>query len=174
MGAAPVEQDHLLIAKELQLGTSSPQRTLYFHGESMRPFMVEGDEVVVEPIAWDAIHVGDVITYRYLDRFPTRRVMKKTDDRLLLWCENWPTRHYWARREDVLGRAVARRRGEAWLSHDDPEWQRARAAARRRWLFGWRLRWLFRVDMPRLPRTIRQAIGRVLRSFGLLPPLPPK
>ena len=30
-----------LVAKELQLERSSPRRTLYVHGESMRPFLVE-------------------------------------------------------------------------------------------------------------------------------------
>ena len=98
----------------------------------MRPFLVEGDEVVVEPVTWDAIRIGDVITYRHLDRFPTRRVMRKTEQELLLWCDNWPERRFHAVRDEVLGRAVARRRGSAWLAANQLPWRIARLSARLR------------------------------------------
>lgn len=170
MGDGPIEQDTRLIAKELQLELSSTVRTLYFHGESMRPFLVEGDELVVEPVVWEAIRPGDVITYRYLDRFPTRRVMHKSANELLLWCENWPDRSFHAGRDAILGRAVARRRGDDWLRYSDLGWKSARLKARSRW----RLRQLLRVDIPRLPWRARWAVGRMLRRIGVLPPLPPK
>lgn len=159
-----------LIAKELQLEASSKQRTLYFHGESMRPFLVEGDEVVVEPVEWDSIRHGDVITYRYLDRFPTRRVVRKTDDGLLLWCENWPDRTFKAARDDVLGRAVARRRGDAWLAAADPAWKLVRLSA----MLRWKLRHARRVLLPRTLRRARRAPAKLLRMVGLLPPLEKK
>lgn len=162
--------DRRLIAKELQLQRSSRERTLHFHGESMRPFMVEGDEVVVHPVAWDDIRLGDVITYRFLDRFPTRRVMRKSASSLLLACDNWPGRHFTASRTDVLGRAVARRRGQDWLRCGDLAWKFTRRSA---WL-RWRFRQLARVDGPRLLWRARGAAGRVLRALGLLPPLPPR
>jgi hypothetical protein len=98
----------------------------------MRPFLVEGDEVVVEPVSWDDIRIGDVITYRHLDRFPTRRVMRKTEQELLLWCEHWPERIFPAARDEVLGRAVARRRGSAWLAANQLPWRIARISARLR------------------------------------------
>ena len=170
MGDGRREPDTRLIAKELQLELSSPQRTLYFHGESMRPFLVEGDEVVVEPVTWEEIRLGDVITYRYLDRFPTRRVMQKSAEELLLWCENWPERSFRAGRDEILGRAVARVRGDDWLACTDLSWRIARFSARYRW----RLRRLIRADIPRLPWRARWAVGRVLRAIGVLPPLPPK
>jgi hypothetical protein len=115
-----------VIAQELQLTTSGEERTLYFHGESMRPFLVEGDEVIVEPVEWRRIRLGDIITYRYLDRFPTRRVVRKTSQGLTLWCDNWPWKRFSAVREDVLGRAVARRRDGTWLRSHQREWKRAR------------------------------------------------
>ncbi len=156
-----------LIAKELQLEVSSKQRTLYFHGESMRPFLVEGDEVVVEPVEWDSIRPGDVITYRYLDRFPTRRVVRKTGDGLLLWCENWPDRWFRAARGDVLGRAVARRRGRAWLAASDPAWKLARLSA----TLTWELRHIRRVVLPETLQRARRAPAKLLRIIGLRPPL---
>src|ERR1700730_7077209 len=122
-----------LIAKELQLSLSSKQRTLYFHGESMRPFLAEGDEVVVEPVEWSSARPGDVITYRHLDRFPTRRVMRTTEEGLVLWCENWPDRTFRAAREEILGRVIARRRAGVWLAASDLPWRFARAVARLRW-----------------------------------------
>jgi hypothetical protein len=159
-----------LIAKELQLEVSSKQRTLHFHGESMRPFLVEGDEVVVEPVEWDRIRLGDVVTYRYLDRFPTRRVVRKADDTLILWCDNWPDRIFKAPRADVLGHAVARRRGDAWLAAGDLAWKLARLRA----MLRWRLRETRRVHWPRARRRARRAPAKLLRMVGLLPPLEKK
>ncbi|MEX1258779.1 MAG: S24/S26 family peptidase [Gemmatimonadota bacterium] len=124
---------NLLAAKELQLELSSKGRRLYFHGESMRPFLVEGDEVVVEPIAFDDIHVGDVVTYRFSDKFPTRRVVRKHQRGLDLWCENWPARRYVCAAEDLLGVAVARGRDGEWIGDRSPEWRAARRKALRAW-----------------------------------------
>ena len=129
----PTPSDPTLLAKELQLELSSRGRRLYFHGESMRPFLVEGDEVMVEPIAFDDIRIGDVVTYRFRDRFPTRRVVRKHDRGLDLWCENWPGRRFVCAREDVLGRAVARGRGGVWVERGGHEWEAARRKATRAW-----------------------------------------
>ena len=148
-----------LIAKELQLAVSSPHRTLYFHGESMRPLLIEGDEVVVEPVEWDRIRPGDIVTYRYLDRFPTRRVVRKSASGLQLWCDNWPDRSFTAARADVLGRAIARRRDGVWLTVRDGEWARARRTALRRYLQ--------LVVFPPLYLRVRGLAGSVLRKLGL-------
>lgn len=170
MNPAREEPDPRLIAKELQLERSSPDRTLYFHGESMRPFLVEGDEVVVEPVAWSDIRIGDVITYRYLDRFPTRRVVGKDAAALTLWCENWPDRVFSAPPEDVLGRATARRRGEGWLTQSGGEWIRARRKALRRW----NRRVFRRAILPELiDKYFRRAPRKLLRIAGILPPARP-
>jgi hypothetical protein len=155
----PASERTRLIAKELQLAISSPRRTLYFHGESMRPFLIEGDEVVVEQVEWHRIRVGDIITYRYLDRFPTRRVIRKTDTGLELWCDNWPDRFFTATRADVLGRAIARRREGVWLTARDGEWARARRTALRRYLQ--------LVVFPPLYLRARGMAGSVLRRLGL-------
>ncbi len=124
---------NLLAAKELQLELSSRGRRLYFHGESMRPFLVEGDEVMVEPIVFGEIRIGDVITYRFADKFPTRRVVRKHEKGLDLWCENWPTRRYICAPEEVLGVAVARGRDGKWISSQSQEWLAARRRAIRAW-----------------------------------------
>jgi hypothetical protein len=154
-----------LIAKELQLELSSAERTLYFHGESMRPFLVEGDEVVVEPVEWDDIRRGDVVTYRFMDRFPTRRLIRKTDEEMVLWCENWPERIFKAARSDLLGRAVARRRDGRWLRSSDARWKLAELRA----MLRWRVRHLRRVTLPRTLRRARRTPSRVLRMIGVLP-----
>jgi len=160
IGASTGEKTRL-IAKELQVAVSSPNRTLYFHGESMRPLLVEGDEVVVEPVTWNRIRIGDIITYRYLDRFPTRRVVRKRADRLELWCDNWPDRSFTAPREDVLGRAIARRREGVWLSARGREWRRARNRAL--------VRYLRLVAYPPVYWRLRGIAGRLLRAIGFLP-----
>ena len=152
------------IARELQVESSSRERTLYFHGESMRPFLAEGDEVVVRPVAFEDIRLGDVVTYRYGDKFPTRRLMRRLPDRLVMWCENWPDRYFETRREDILGLAVARKRDGAWITDTDREWRSARRSARVKY---WRL-----VVVPRALGRVRTVAGRFLRRVGLRKPLP--
>jgi len=148
-----------LIAKELQLALSSESRTLYFHGTSMHPFLVEGDEVVVVPVDWREIHIGDVVTYRFEDKFPTRRVVWKTSEGVRLWCESWPQRRFYASRGDVLGRAVARRRGGRWITPRHPEWRAGRRAAL--------LLYVHRVTLPYCVRVPRRAGGKLARLLGL-------
>ena len=163
-GSAEAERQRL-IAKELQLQSSSKQRTLYFHGESMRPLLVEGDEVVVEPVEWERIRRGDIVTYRYLDRFPTRRVVGKSDAGLQLWCDNWPERRFSAARDEVLGRAVARRRGKSWLAESDLGWKLASLRARVRYALRTR-----HIDWSEARARARRAPAKLLRMAGLLPP----
>ncbi len=148
-----------LIAKELQVETSSPERTLYFHGQSMRPFLVEGDEVIVEPVRWSRIRIGDIITYRYLDRFPTRRVVRKTGSTLTLWCDNWPWQTFSAGREDVLGRATARRRGDEWLRRNQKAWRRARWSAL--------LKYAHHKKVMPVNWWLREVAGKLVRRLGL-------
>lgn len=152
------------IARELQVGLSSEQRTLYFHGESMRPFLGEGDEVVVTPVAFEDIRLGDVVTYRFGDKFPTRRLIRRTSDRVVMWCENWPDRYFETRREDILGLAIARKRDGTWITHRDWEWRAARRSALLKY---WRL-----VGVPRVLGQLRGVVGRFLRWTGLRKPLP--
>lgn len=152
------------IAKELQVELSTKERTLYFHGESMRPFLGEGDEVVVSPVEVEDIRLGDVVTYRFNEKFPTRRLMRRLPDKLVMWCENWPNRYYETRREDVLGLATARKRDGQWITHNDPEWKAARRKALVKY---WRL-----VTVPRTIQEARLVVGRFLRWTGLRKPLP--
>ena len=160
MRRSPVPPDKVRrAARELQLSARASGQTHYFHGESMRPLLIEGDEVVVEPVEWSEIRLGDIVTYRYLDRFPTRRVVGKSGARLELWCDNWPDRFFSTVPADVLGRATARRRGERWLSARSWSWRRARWRAL---IYHARL-----VHLPALYWRVRGRVGRVLRALGL-------
>lgn len=101
---------------------------VYFHGETMRPFMGEGDLVEVEPVAWNDIRRGDIITYRFEDKFPTRRVIRIDRDRELLVLRGdsirgWPDFH--VSRHDVLGRAVVVVRNGRRIDRHSREWRRA-------------------------------------------------
>lgn len=126
----------LEVAREIQIRTSDRQHTLYFHGESMEPFLTEGDQLVVQQVVWDDIEIGDIITYRHEDKYPTRRVIRKHDDVLEFRCEGWPWRVFETTRGEVLGRVVARRRGDVWLESSDAGWRastrKALAKSRRR------------------------------------------
>jgi hypothetical protein len=121
---------------ELQLGQSH-RDPAYFHGYLMLPVLREGDEVEVEPIAWDRVRVGDVVTYRDADKFPTRRVMEiKADERLFVIMADAvrPRRLWLVGFDDVIGRVQRRRRDDRWTTVHDWKWrlQRARVLTRYR------------------------------------------
>ena len=117
-------------ARELQL-LSGGRLEVVFHGTSMDPLLFEGDLVLVEDVTVDDIAIGDIVTYRYLDRYPTRRVVGIEPDRLTLWCDAWPHLRFRASPEDVLGRAVGRVRNDHRLDASDPEWISRRERALR-------------------------------------------
>ncbi len=119
-------------AQELRLRHSKTVGPVYFHGETMRPLLGEGDHVIVEPIAWEDIRRGDIVTYRFHDKFPTRRVIRIDRGTGTLKIRgdsipDWPD--YLVRREDVLGRAEMRIRDGARIDRRDREWRRARRTA---------------------------------------------
>lgn len=117
-----------LAAQELRLRRCTEMDPVYFHGETMRPFLAEGDHVVVRPVSWCDIQVGDVITYRFEDKFPTRRVVEinAEGDRLILRGDSIPGRpDYVVDRADVLGRAEVRLRDGIKVTRASDEWRRA-------------------------------------------------
>ena len=134
---------------------------VYFHGETMRPFMGEGDLVIVEPVSWEAIRVGDIITYRFEDKFPTRRVVAidRGAGTLILRGDSipgWPDFH--VRREDVLGRAAVRIRNGTRVDRHGVKWRRAavRALAIQRFArLARAARWLVRGSLSRAAKVLR-------------------
>ena len=141
-------------ARELQL-VSNSSTDVMFHGLSMDPLLFEGDIVVVEPVQHSEIKIGDIITYRYLDQFPTRRVVAIHPDRLVLWCDAWPDQIFATAPDDVLGRAAARIRNGHQLDATDREWiARCDRALRS-----------YRRTRPK--REARRVAGGVRRRLGL-------
>ena len=88
------------IAREIQLlhGASGAQ----FHGRSMEPLLRDGDELAVEPVRWADIRVGDILTYRLDDRYPTLRVVRRFPGRLVLRGDNWPFADFDVDRKSVV------------------------------------------------------------------------
>lgn len=108
-------------AQELQL-LSGGTMDVMFHGLSMDPLLFEGDSVIVEPVDIGDVRIGDVVTYRHHDKYPTRRVVGCGDDHFVLWCDAWPQLRFRAHHDAVLGRVVARVRNGHELSATAPEW----------------------------------------------------
>jgi signal peptidase I len=132
---------------------------VYFHGETMRPFMGEGDLVIVEPVDWEAIRVGDIITYRFEDKFPTRRVVSIDRGAATLVLRGDSIRgrpDFLVRRQDVLGRAEARVRAGVTVDRHSREWRWASFRA----LSSHRLSALAGVGR-RLARTVASRWSRV-------------
>ena len=110
------------VAKELRLRYSRQIGTVTFHGESMLPFLKDGDELIVEPANWNEIRRGDIVSYRDSDKFPTYRVLKKVDDTLQLKADNW-LEPFHVPRVDVLGKVVERQRDNSNLSCNSLKWR---------------------------------------------------
>jgi hypothetical protein len=77
-------------------------------------------------VTWDAIEVGDIITYRFEDKFPTRRVVEIDRDggSIILRGDSipgWPD--FRVKRDDVLGRAAVRLRNGERLDRHGFHWR---------------------------------------------------
>src|SRR5262245_54949924 len=121
---------------ELQL-ERTPIEPAYFHGYLMLPLLREGDEVVVEAVPTDVLRVGDVVTYRDPDRFPTRRIMAihEHGQSLVIMGDSVRPRRTWlVPSDDVLGRVVRRGREGRWMTtrHWRWRWQRRKVVTRYR------------------------------------------
>jgi hypothetical protein len=123
----------------------------YFHGLTMPPFLREGDRVTVEPVDWRDLRPGDIITYRFEDKYPTRRVIRvdRRTQRIITKGDSIKgRREYPTTAGDVLGRACRRQRQGTAITTDHWEW---RLAAYRALLWDW----LACVAVARLRRAWR-------------------
>lgn len=119
------EPDRRTVAHELRLSRPAAPPA-YFHGLTMRPLLLEGDYVVTEPITAADVRLGDVVTYRCEDKFPTRRVVARDERTGTFTCmgDSIPgRREYLVPYDDVLARVVRRRRGGEWLATTDVSWR---------------------------------------------------
>ena len=128
------KQDVIGIAKELQLESSGRLDLVYFHGQTMFHFLQEGDELIVQPVDWNDIVPGDVVTHREELKFPTRRVIEvRKDKQLIVKADHQPPRRFYIVPElDVLGKVVARKRGGDWLFAADEAWLEGASSALRK------------------------------------------
>ena len=101
----------------------------------MLPFLRDGDRLVIRPVSWDRIRVGDIITYRLEGKFPTCRVARRSGLELGLEADNWPPFSATVHHDDVVGKVVERERDGRILSCRDWEWRlfTARQIVRRRY-----------------------------------------
>ena len=110
-----------LAAKELRLQKSAVLGPVFFHGNSMLPFLADGDELISRPVVWGDIKPGDIVTYRYEDKFPTYRVIRKRRGNLILKADAWPELIE-VEAGDVLGKVIERRRDGKALRSGDLTW----------------------------------------------------
>lgn len=119
------EVDPRTVAHELRLSRPESPPS-YFHGLTMQPHLVEGDFVITEPITAADVRLGDVVTYRFEDKFPTRRVVARDVPRrtFTFMGDSIPgRREYLVPYDDVLARVARRRRDDAWLARTDLLWR---------------------------------------------------
>lgn len=123
-----------------------------FHGDSMLPLLRDGDRLTVEAISWERITPGDILIYRFDDRFPALRVVEKLAGKLFLKADNWPAPIFEVWPEDVLGVVVGLQRNGQTISSTNTAWRRAAARA----VLAYRLR-------RRVASVRRRAVGLVQR-----------
>lgn len=114
-----------LAVRELQLADSR-KRPVYFHGLTMLPLLVEGDDVETVPVRGEDVRVGDVVTYRFDDKYPTRRVVVADRERRRLVIKGDSIegdREDHVDFDDVLAKVTRRRRDGEWLTTSDWEWR---------------------------------------------------
>ena len=124
-----------LIAMELRLLSSRQEAPVFFHGETMLPFLRDGDHLVVDPVAWEDLEHGDIIVYKYNDNFPARRVIRVRRSRrqVLVNGDNLPASvAFEVGAADILGKVTARERAGAWMTESDRAWRRTGRRAVRR------------------------------------------
>jgi len=110
---------------EVQLAHSA-RRLAYFHGLTMLPLLREGDEVETEPVRAEQLRTGDVVTYRFEDKFPTRRVIAVDHERrtlLIMGDSIVSRREFVVPFDDVLARVVRRSRRGTWMTRDSLVWR---------------------------------------------------
>jgi len=110
------------LAKQIQLEQSAVLGPVEYHSHMMHPFIQDRDLLVAEPITFEQVRVGDIVTYREKEKFPTWRVIRKESDRLILRPDN-----YWvlyvAAPHEVLSKVVERRRGGQRLRAEQWQWK---------------------------------------------------
>jgi hypothetical protein len=108
----------------------------------MLPWLRDGDRLEIARVCADEIRVGDIVTYRCEDRFPTRRVVGFSLARkeLLIQADYTPAKVFRVPVDDTLGRVEARIRGGKRLRRSSLRWRWAAWSApyRRRVLQIWR------------------------------------
>jgi hypothetical protein len=110
-------------AKELLLADPRRKREVQFHGPTMEPFLRDGDRLSLRPIGCHRLHPGDIVTFRFKDKFPTCRVARVTDEGIVLTADRWPDFNVTVRVEDIVGKVVRKTRAGRELSCDDWAWR---------------------------------------------------
>ncbi|MEM7114738.1 MAG: radical SAM protein [Chloroflexota bacterium] len=123
--------------KNLQFENVLAGNTVSFHGRSMEPFLQDGDELKIAPVAWEAIRLGDIVTFALEDKFPTLRVVEKRGNKMWLIGDNWPRRKFVAWREHLLGKVIARIRDGKTLTSDTATWRNNNRYRLWRYQAGW-------------------------------------
>src|SRR6185503_9253807 len=121
--------DPTAIAHEILLESAGDVGRIELHGDSMLPLLRDGDMLVVESVAWEQIGPGDIVVYRFDDRYPALRVMEKLEDKLFLKADNWSAPIFEVWRDDVLGRVAGLRRDGVETCCTARAWRRAARTA---------------------------------------------
>lgn len=102
-------------AEALALELLERGETIHFtaRGQSMKPFVRDGDQVRVDPN--ERPRVGDLVLLRQGDFGVVHRVVARLGARLLIKGDNLPRADGWFARTDLLGVVTAIQREGRWV-----------------------------------------------------------
>lgn len=127
------------VAEQLSLGQKV---RITLRGISMRPTLIEGDTLTIEPVATDDVAVGDVVLFRYEGRYCLHRVICVAGDCCIMQGDNCYTTEECSL-TDVVGRLTE--------VNGSTDWQcRSGYALRRKRIRNFAIRWLGRLGRKQL------------------------
>lgn len=124
-GYGTIDKEEVLwIVRELQLELST-SKPVFFHGRSMLPLLRDGDYLEILRVNTGDIRVGDIVTYRDTDEFPTRRVIGIDADlgQFRIQADHKPARVFRVPAAEILGRVEARVRDGRRLHRESLRWR---------------------------------------------------
>jgi hypothetical protein len=110
-------------AHDIFIAEGQGDRGHYFHGNSMLPVFREADYLMLKQIGWENLRVGNVVVFRDELRYPTRRIVKKYSDAVLVVGDNWIDQKQLINSERILGVVYSRRREKRTITSNDIEWK---------------------------------------------------
>ncbi|TAJ15533.1 hypothetical protein DMA11_01175 [Marinilabiliaceae bacterium JC017] len=87
-------------------------------GNSMFPFLRQGDVLLVDPVSLREVQVGQIVVFKDCRKIIAHRLISKNQDSFLCKGDGLFKNDLWMREKSLLGVVIARKRKNSWLKID--------------------------------------------------------